>query len=302
MKLVLIKYYCSFENFEIGTMPRNSFVLFSFLLFLPWGIGAQIPESSVRDKHVWLTDRYIAEVGFFATSKSVLIKVDGKLPNNPIDFGETLGLSRYGNTADLSFTWRFSKEKNWFTSLSYFAIRNDQTAVLEDEIRWSNAIYPVGVVLDSGFDVDLYRIFFGRVISKGNKHELSGGLGLHTMNINTYVQATGYFDNTDLIIDSEKKNIDVLAPVPNIGMRYLFAPNLRWAFTANLEWFSLSIGDYRGTLWDISPSVYYQLFDHIGLGLSYKYFTAKLDMKRKVWNGSMDLLYEGPLISISGNF
>lgn len=282
-------------------MPRN-FLLPLFLIFLQWEVSAQTPESSLSDKHVLLTDRYIAEIGFFATSKSVVLNVDGQLPNNPIDFGETLGLKRYGNTIDLSFTWRFSKEKHWFTSLSYFEVLNSQTAVLEEELRWSNTIYPVGVVLDSGFNINMYRIFFGRVISMGNKHELSGGLGLHTLNIKTYVQASGSLGDLDLIIESDKKNIGVLAPVPNVGLRYLFAPNLRWAFTANLEWFSLSIGDYRGTLWDISPSVSYQLFDHIGLGFSYKYFNAKLDMKRQVWKGSVDLLYEGPLISIIGNF
>lgn len=282
-------------------MPRN-FLLLLFLIFLQWEVSAQTPESSLSDKHVLLTDRYIAEIGFFATSKSVVLNVDGQLPNNPIDFGETLGLKRYGNTVDLNFTWRFSKEKHWFTSLSYFEVLNSQTAVLEEELRWSNTIYPVGVVLDSGFNINMYRIFFGRVISMGNKHELSGGLGLHTLNIKTYVQASGSLGDLDLIIESDKKNIGVLAPVPNVGLRYLFAPNLRWAFTANLEWFSLSIGDYRGTLWDISPSVSYQLFDHIGLGFSYKYFNAKLDMKRQVWKGSVDLLYEGPLISIIGNF
>lgn len=282
-------------------MPRN-FLLLLFLIFLQWEVSAQTPESSLSDKHVLLTDRYIAEIGFFATSKSVVLNVDGQLPNNPIDFGETLGLKRYGNTIDLNFTWRFSKEKHWFTSLSYFEVLNSQTAVLEEELRWSNTIYPVGVVLDSGFNINMYRIFFGRVISMGNKHELSGGLGLHTLNIKTYVQASGSLGDLDLIIESDKKNIGVLAPVPNVGLRYLFAPNLRWAFTANLEWFSLSIGDYRGTLWDISPSVSYQLFDHIGLGFSYKYFNAKLDMKRQVWKGSVDLLYEGPLISIIGNF
>lgn len=282
-------------------MSRNSLVLV-FLIFLQWGLSSQNLDSAETEKHVWLTDRYIAEIGFFRNSKSVLLNVDGRLPNNPFDFGETLGLKRQGNTIDLSFTWRFSKQKKWFTSLSYFAVRNDQTAVLNDEFRWSNTIYPVGVILDSGFDVDMYRIFFGRVLSRGKKHELSGGLGFHTMNVKTYIQASGYLGDLDLIIDSDKKNIDVIAPVPNIGIKYLYTPNHRWALTANLEWFSIGIGDYRGTLWDVSPSVSYQLFDHIGLGFSYKYFNAKLDMNRDVWKGSVDLLYQGPLFSISGNF
>lgn len=282
-------------------MRKNLLFIF-FLIFLQGEVFSQENDSNETDKHVLLTDRFIMELGYFATSKSVVLNVDGKLPNNPFDFGETLGLRRQGNTIDLSFTWRFSKEKKWFASFNYFAVRNEQTAVLEDQFRWSNTIYPVGVVLDSGFDVDMYRIFFGRVISMGKKHELSGGMGIHTLNVNTFVQASAYLGDLDLVIDSDKKKIDVLAPVPNIGIRYLYAPNRRWAFSGNLEWFSISIGDYKGTLWDISPSVKYQLFDHISLGFSYKYFRAKLDMNKNIWKGSVDLLYEGPLFSITGNF
>ncbi len=281
---------------------QKNLVFIIFLIFLQWGVFCQNRDSTAIDRHPWLKDRFILEMAFFSNSKSVLLNVDGNLPNNPIDFGQKLGLNRRGNTIDFNFTWRFSRQNKWYANVNYFAVRNDQTAVLEDEWKWSNTIYPVGVVLDSGFDVDMYRIFFGRVISMGEKHELSGGIGLHTLNIKTYVQASAYLGDLDLIIDSDKKKLDVLAPVPNIGIRYLYTPSSRWAITANLEWFSLSIGNYKGTLWDISPSVSYQLFDNLGIGLSYKYFKAKLDMNRNVWKGSVDLLYEGPLFSISGNF
>lgn len=156
--------------------------------------------------------------------------------------------------------------------------------------------------MNSAFDVDMFRLFFGRVISSGDKHELSGGLGIHTMNIRTFVQAVAYLGPSDFELDLTKKNINVLAPVPNIGVRYLYAPTTRWAFSANLEWFSLQVGDYKGTLWDVSPTVSFQFADNFGVGLSYKYFNAKFNMNRDVWKGSADLLYEGPLISFSGNF
>lgn len=276
--------------------------LFLYLTLLQSAMFAQSLDSTETDKHVFLTDRFIVETGFFSNSKSVVFNVDGILPSNPVDFGETLGLKRHGNTADLNFVWRFSKQKKWYVNLNYFTVRNDQTIVLQDQIKWRNTIYPVGVVLDSGFDVDFLRIFFGRTISMGEKHELSGGLGFHNMNIRTYVQGKAFLGDIDFSLDTEKKSIDVLAPVPNIGLRYLYTPFNRLALAARLEWFSLSVGSYKALLWDISPSVYYQLLDHIGIGLSYKYFKTKVDMKRNVWKGSADLLYQGPLISITGNF
>jgi hypothetical protein len=179
---------------------------------------------------------------------------------------------------------------------------NSQSAVLEDQIKWANTIYPVGVVLDTGFDIDLYRIFFGRVISMGKNHEFSGGIGFHTMNINTFAQAKAFLGGTDFELDTNRKKIDVIAPVPNIGFRYIYAPNLRWSFKANLDWFSLQIADYKGTLWNVAAQVSFQVIDKISFGLGYKYFKAKLDMNKDIWKGTLDLLYQGPLFSISGNF
>lgn len=287
-------------------MPKLLFVLI-FFIFGHWSLFSQDVDTLTTGdletkKHVLLTDRYIVEVGIFSNSKSVVMNVDGNLPSNPIDFGETLGLSRRGNTIDANFTWRFSKQMKWFANVNYFAVRNSQRIVLEEEFKWNNTIYPLGVELNSGFDVDMFRLFFGRVISSGDKHELSAGLGLHTMNIRTYVQAVAFVGNTDVELDLTKKDIDVIAPVPNVGARYLWTPTMHWSLGAHLEWFSLQVGDYKGTLWDVSPFVSYQVSKNFGVGLSYKYFKAKFDMNRSIWKGSADLLYEGPLISIRGNF
>jgi len=271
-------------------------------LFFGQCVFSQKQDSLDIEKHPILTDRYSIKAGFFHNSKSVILNVDGNLPSNPIDFGETLGLKRVENTLDLNFDWRFSKDKKWLFGFEFFRVRNSQKAVLEDELKWNNTIYPAGVILDTGFDIDMYRIFFGRIISVGKKHQFEGGIGLHTMNISSFAQATGYIGDIDLELDISKRKIEALAPVPNIGFRYLYAPNLRWAINANVEWFSLSIGDYSGTLWNLEPSVSFQVFDHFGIGVGYKYFKAKVDMKRNIWKGTLDLLYQGPLFSIRGNF
>ena len=265
-------------------------------------IISQKVDSVAIHKHSILTDRYEIGIGFFVNLKSVKLNVDGVLPSNPFDFGQTLGLSRQENTLDLNLTWRFSKQKKWYFGLEFFTVRNSQSAVLEDDIKWANTIYPVGVALDTGFNIDLYRIFFGRVISMGKNHELSGGIGLHAMKINTFAQARAFLGDTDLVLDTNRKKIDVIAPVPNIGFRYIYAPNLRWSFKANLDWFTLKIGDYKGTLWNVSPQVSFQVIDNIRVGLGYKYFKSKLDVNKDIWKGALDLLYQGPLFSISGNF
>ncbi len=277
-------------------------LLLIFLFICKQVVLSQTNDSTVVQKHRVLNDRFIINSGLFVTSKSVFLDVGGDLPSNPIDFTETLGLNRRENTFALNFYWRFSKDKKWFMGIEYFGVKNSQNIVLEDEIKWSNTIYPVGVELDSGFGINLYRLFFGRVISSGNKHEFSGGLGLHTMNINTFVQAKAYLQESFYELDTERKKFDVLAPVPNIGLRYLYTPNLRLALVAQIDWFSLTVGDYSGTLWNVAPEVSFQVFNNIGIGLGYRYFKANFKMNRKLWHGSADLLYQGPLLTLNGSF
>jgi len=266
------------------------------------GIFSQEPDTISVKKHPLLENRYLLATGFFVNLKSVKIDVNGVLPSNPIDFGETLGMDRRENTFAFGFDWRFSKEMNWHASLEYFRIFNTQTTTIEDQIKWSNTIYPVGVILDSGIQVDLYRIFFGRVISRGMKHEFSGGLGIHTMNINSFIQGRAYIGSEDYALDPGKKRVKVLAPVPNIGFRYVYAPSVRWAVSARVEWFSLAIGEYSGRLWNLEPTVSFQLTKTFNIGMGYKYFKANIGVFKNVWEGGSDLLYQGPLFSLRGTF
>lgn len=264
-------------------------------------LGQDLDSIGFRKNPV-IEKRYILHTGFFVTNKSVEMSVNGSLPSNPIDFGETLGLSRQDNTFGFIFDWRFSKQKEWYASLSYFKVNNTQEVTLEDQIKWNNTIYPVGVVLESGFRMDMYRLFFGRVISKGDRHELSAGLGLHTMNINSFVQASAFVGENFFAFDPKLKRAKVLAPVPNIGLRYVYAPHYRWSFAARAEWFSLTIGDYSGTLWNLAPAIAFQINDYFGIGASYKYFKADLNINRPKWQGATNLLYQGPILSINGTF
>ena len=82
-------------------------------------ILSQNLDSVNIDKHPLLSDRYAVKLGFFVNLKSVSLNVNGNLPRDPIDFGQTLGLSRQENTLDLNFAWRFQKIKNGFLDLNF---------------------------------------------------------------------------------------------------------------------------------------------------------------------------------------
>lgn len=262
----------------------------------------QEKDSLVFVKNPILLNRFNINSGFFTISKSIKMSVNGSIPNNPIDFGETLGLEKQENTFALNVNWRFSKQKKWSLMFEYFSENNTQSILLEDEVEWIDTKYPVGVQLESGFGFRMFGLAFSRVISTGDKHELGAVLGLHTMDIKTYLQAKAYFGDIDFELDTDKKRVDVIAPIPSIGARYTYAPHFKWSMAARVDWFSITIGDYSGSLWNIAPSVSFQVLDNIGIGIGYKYFETKFNFEKNIFRGSTNLLYQGPLFSLSGTF
>lgn len=52
------------------------------------------------------------------------------------------------------------------------------------------------------------------------------------MNIRTFLQAKAYFGDFDIDLDTDKKRVDVIVPIPSIGVRYMYAPHFRWSLTA----------------------------------------------------------------------
>lgn len=101
-----------------------------------------------------------------------------------------------------------------------------------------------------------------------------------------------------------KKSISANALLLNIGFWYFYAPNSKWGLFYKLDWFGITVGEYYGSLWNIVQGVNYQMFKYIrvGVGFSYRYFKFTAKVNKTNWNGLFDMTFQGPLLSISGNF
>jgi hypothetical protein len=285
-------------------MSMKQFFGITILLVLAFNQQAfsqQKDSISIAENRL-LTKRFVITTGLFVSSKSVKIGVDGNYENEIIDFGDSL--SQQEPTFVLNFLYRFSNSKKWSVSAEYFAVKSSKESILENPLHWENIEYPSGTKLGLGFGFRLYRLLFGRVISRGEKHELIGGLGVHAMDIYAYTQALAYTGTSgfDVSNDFKKNTVSSIASVPNIGFRYLYAPSKKWSLQARADYFSLNTSDYGGHLWNLGASANYQLFNNVGIGLSYKIFNTKLKISEELWNGSVNLLYHGPLIFVSVNF
>ena len=272
--------------------------LFSFILILFLTSSSGLFSQETTEKHAILTDKFQFGIGFFYPSKSIDIGVDGSDPNDDIEFGKAFDFDNSQITFFLGFDWRFAKK--WKLSSEYFSLKNSNNRVLNEDINWGDLTFEEGTNVKGGINFNMYRVYVGRIFTSGQKHEFGGGLGVHAMNVKVFLEGDVLTSEGDISFEKSRKTITV--PLPNLGLWYFYAPNTKWAFTARLDVFALSIGDFSGSLWDITPGVSYQFFKHIGAAINYRYINIGAKFDSSNWKGNVDIVFQGPSFTITGNF
>jgi len=255
------------------------------------------------DKHPLLADRFIIGAGWYFPARDVKLGIEGSVDleeQEEIDFDETLGLEKGENTFNFNFMWRFSKSKLWSVRGESFKVGATRNVTLDEEIEWEDVIYPVGGEAKVSYEIGLYRIFFGRAISTGQKHELGGGLGIHGLNVKASVEGNAIIDGQSA--GFERSDVSAFLPLPNIGFWYFWAPTDRWAFSASVDWFDVKIDNISGGLWNVSPGVTFQIIRNLGVNVNYQFVKFNADINKDSFKGSFDLTFSGPSIRVIGNF
>ena len=287
-------------------------ILFIFLNFCDF-IHAQenIPKKDLdtltnthtQDKHSLLKDRFSVQAGLYSSNKGIKVLVNGSSENEIIDFSEKANFNENELTLFLNFNWRFSRK--WSLSADYFAVGNGIKRTIDDQIEWNDQLFNGGAGLELGLDLTMFRLLFGRTISKGQKHELGVGLGAHVLDVKTYIEGYAYLNNNDTgenaTTEFKRNSVSVVAPLPNIGAWYFYAPHPKWMLTTRVDWFALTIGEYSGGLWGLGAGLNYQFHKNVGVAINYRYFDFTATIDKSNWDGKFSLIFQGPLLSINVN-
>lgn len=251
------------------------------------------------DVHPWLEDDFIVSLGTFLPSKEFKIRVDGQIPGDDIDFGQTADLSEDDASTSLVFRWKFGER--WSVSGQYWGTEDDGEAVLTEDVTWGDNVLQAGSNVGAGVSTDVARLFFGReFFTDADYHEFGLGAGLHWLQIEAYLD--GEFFVNDQSTGFRREQVSADLPLPNIGAWYWYSFSSRWMLTTHLDWFSASIDKYSGSLWDAGVGINFQAWEHVGFGLSYKYFKIDADVEESDWYGKAELTHDGPFLSANVNW
>ena len=269
-------------------------IIFICLFFF----AIQIFAQEEVEKNPLLTNKFQFEIGTFFPSKTIKLEVDGSGPNDEFEFGNAFGLESTQTTLLLGFDWCFSKK--WKVAFEYFGLKNSNTRMLEEDITWEDFTFEEGTNVNGNTGFNIYRVYFGRIFTQGQKHEFGGGLGVHSMNVRISIEGNVLTNQGDVSFEKSQKSITI--PLPNIGLWYFYAPIPKLAFTARVDFFALSINEFSGNLWNITPGVNYQVFKHIGIAANYRWVNIGAKYETSDWDGGVDIVFQGPSIAITGNF
>ncbi len=234
-----------------------------------------------------LPDTFSLKVGgYFIRNADTIMRLDSNnLPlGTYIDFSDTLGGDTTTSVVRTDGLFRFNE--NHGLGFSWYAFRLKGTRVLDKDITWGNATFPIGVTVDSEIKFDLYKLNYQYSLYHNDKVELGALIGLNVTRVSAGITGN----------NQQAQSEAITAPLPVLGLfaEYKFTP--RFSAFYNYQWFFIDYQDRaKGGLQDFLIGFEYRLFRHFSLGVAYNRFEANLELKRENndltfntnWNGGI---------------
>ncbi len=259
--------------------------------------GPQLTIAAESENlHPFLQRGFSLDVGVFFPDRHLDLSVNGTVGgiNEEIDFDQDFRLGSADETFSAELSWRFRGK--WSVVGQFFKTSDSARVMLEEDIEWGNVVFGAGSFAAAGSDFTLTRIFFGRSLNTGKSHDVGVGGGLHWLHIGSFIEGEILVNG---VPSAARRSVSVEAPLPNIGAWYKYSISPRWALRARLDLFSADISDYDGLLLNASLGLNFQVFEHVGLGLSYNYFELDVSVDKSDWRGNVETIYDGVYVYAS---
>jgi len=256
---------------------------------------ASFPTAAQDSVHPELSSRYSLDLGLFFPKREIQLKAGVTVPGaRDIDFGSEFGLEKRDQTFAIDFRWRFGEK--WSLAAQHFSASSGASAVLDEDVEWNGVVFSSGSTVDASTEFALYRVFFGRSLSKTNNLDFGIGAGIHWLDLGAEIAGNILVNNN---IAFTREAVSSSAPLPNIGGWYDYSLSPRWAIKARADWFKANVDEYDGRLVNLQLGVNYAWFQHGGIGVAYNYFEFDAGISASGWRGTADLIYKGPFAFVN---
>ncbi len=261
------------------------------------GSTDDVPALDLFDEDTERTEK--GWIQFYASAGFMYLDGDGKfsarLPSGEevtiIDF-DRVGLKDTDSSYWLSLNWRSAHSRwgAWFGSWRYDVVGS---RTWEDSLPIGGTEIPVGASVTSEFDATWYILEATYSFYRTESVDTGIGFGFHTVDLGTTLTARIQIGDQEVQVVS--KNLDTLAPLPNllVYLHWKFKP--RWNLVGRVGYFGLDYGDYSGQMTNAHAMFNYQLSSRWALGIGYQFVDLDLDVKKQDYTQVYDVEFSGPI-------
>ena len=246
-----------------------------------------------------LTPFYL-RVGTYFLDSSTIARVDGSAGNfgSRLSFENDLNLDKRKNTLLANARWRFHERH--FLEIEYFNLTRFGNKRIDREIRFGDADFPIGADLRSSFTTEVTRLGYSYRIVKRPEWGVALSAGLHVTRLRTSLDTLD-FDNANPI-DLNREVASVTAPLPVFGVSAARHLGGKWVLAARSQWFFLKVEDVEGSINHAAAYIEHYTFRNIGFGFGYDWFKIDVGATDKLWRGTADVRFNGPLFFVQASF
>lgn len=278
------------------------FVLGLAALILTTAVGR---SASAQDYeyHPELSDRFSAAVGWMRSNNSFKAEAEdltGDETSTYVDFEDSLGVDNHSTLLNAQLRFKFSPDMKWSVWGQYFSNKAEGSAFLTEDVDWDGDIFRKGSEVGGGVKLSIWRLFFGRSLVLNERHDFGIGAGIHNLDTTLFIEGNVAVNGEDF--EYRRDEVSASQILPNIGAWYHFSPARRWLLHARVDWISADVGDYDGTLWNVTAGVNFQAWRHVGFDVYWQYFNLNGGAEKEDWRGRLDLTYSGPVIAMTFNW
>jgi hypothetical protein len=267
-----------------------------FLLSLSVGV-ANAQESNGSGKyHPFLSTPFQMGLGVFSATNDT--EISAEITDE--DLQDSVDASSDQSTAMLNLRWRYTE--NWSFQANYWENSSDARETLNEDFTFEDETFKAGTFIGAGVDTSVTRLFWGRSFFRTPSTDWGVGLGLHWLDIDAFVEARILQPDGGSIAGDEHASASAGAPLPNLGIWYMYSWSPKWVVITRLDWLDVTFDEFSGRMLDASVGVNYQISDHFGAGLAFNTFDIDLDVDGDNWKGGIETRQYGPRLNLTWNW
>ena len=272
----------------------------SFARIVLLGLLLTASLAYADDRHPMLESKFYVSAGGYFASRAFNASAEGSVmlvgPSPFVDFESDVNVDDSPQLFVVELQWQFVEK--WNLGLQYFGTSRSGQSTLESTIEWEDVTYEIGASVKATTHVDITRIVLSRNFWEKNGHDFRLAAGLHWLDISAQISGEATLNDGSTTFATSKASASL--PIPNVGGVYRYSPSRNWLLSLRVDWFSASVGDYSGGIWNTMLSANYSLGDHVGVGLGYQFFQINGTLSDDRWNGDLKVRFSGPFLQISG--